>query len=641
MKKNEVVGSMFPPQLAEKFLKYADGLLQGFIVSTDKTSNLYSSKTIIANLYGLTETVSFNTFFIIDKSYKDTPIGKPVNNNKIYLLDENMEEVSDGDVGEIHIAKQLAVGYLNDKKLTDEKFIPNPYSTSNDDKILYKTGDLAYYTNDTSLVFLQRKDYMFNIRGYRVEPSDVENGLNSLDYVKKSIVSSFDISKITNIENDIRIYAGIITEEKKVSVEEIQKELMKTLPSYMIPTVIEKIDSIPLTPLGKIDRKNVLPNNIYDLYLNNVKEIVKPSNSLEQEIFNISTKILGHANFGVTNTLLSIGFTSLTIISLSNKILEKYEVELRLSEIMHKDIRELSKEIEESPQAKDYIKHEKRDYYPLSPQQLSLYKDIKKENFTSTLFDTHHALTLKNMDSAKLKSSILEAIEFNPDIKMYFIDIDGEIYQKICDDLVIDIPIYNGYINIYEANIHSFNLFKPPLFDFRIYDYGDEILIFSSFNHIISDGVSIENFFKDVFKIYFNEDISKRKFTYFDYLIDLLSSEKENNRKIKNYLQNKTKNDSLKFYCKSFERKRTSETKYFNFKLDTPKNIVSTSKEFNMSYNSILLSSITLALKDLFKNNKIYLEYIFNGRDKNTYYNIFGLFRRHFPFFINITQMIQ
>ncbi|GHU05511.1 hypothetical protein AGMMS49960_21960 [Betaproteobacteria bacterium] len=172
MKKNKVTGSMFPPQLAEKFLEYADGLLQGFIVSTDKTSNLYSQKTVIVNSYGQTET-GFSTFFIIDKPYRDTPIGKPVSNVKIYLLDENMEKVVNGEVGEICVAGQLALGYLNDEKLTHEKFIPNIYSTSNDDKIMYKTGDLAYYDADGDLVFLQRKDFMLNVHGYRVEPNEV------------------------------------------------------------------------------------------------------------------------------------------------------------------------------------------------------------------------------------------------------------------------------------------------------------------------------------------------------------------------------------------------------------------------------------------------------------------------------------
>jgi non-ribosomal peptide synthetase component F len=93
MKENQIIGSIFPPQLAEKFLECADGLLQAFVVSTDKASHLYSSKTTIINLHGLTETISFNTFFIIDKAYKNTPIGKLRNNTEIYLLDDNLKEI--------------------------------------------------------------------------------------------------------------------------------------------------------------------------------------------------------------------------------------------------------------------------------------------------------------------------------------------------------------------------------------------------------------------------------------------------------------------------------------------------------------------------------------------------------------------
>ncbi|MDR2544307.1 MAG: AMP-binding protein [Methanobrevibacter sp.] len=270
MKMNNINGSMFPPQLAEKFLRYADGLLEGFIVSTDKVSNIYSSKTTIINLYGQTETLGFNTHFKIDKPYKNTPIGKPANNNKIYLLDENLEEVNDGVMGEIYVAGQLALGYLNDKKLTDEKFIPNPYSSSNSDKVLYKTGDLAYYNNDGDLVFLQRKDFMINIHGYRVEPTEIENTINKISGVEECVVAGFDVSETTGIKNNVKIYAGVVTEnnEEVFDVDKIKNELSELLPVYMIPSVIMKIDSIPLNLRGKIDRTHILPKNILNIYLN-------------------------------------------------------------------------------------------------------------------------------------------------------------------------------------------------------------------------------------------------------------------------------------------------------------------------------------------------------------------------------------
>ncbi|MDR2623572.1 MAG: AMP-binding protein [Methanobrevibacter sp.] len=635
MKENEIIGSMFPPQLAKKFLEYGDGLLQGFIVSADKVSNLYSSKTLIVNMYGSTETIAFNTFFIIDRPYKNTPIGKPTNNTKIYLLDENLEEVGDGVMGEICVARQLALGYLNDKKLTDEKFIPNPYSSSDEYKVLYKTGDLAYYNNNGDLVFLQRKDFMINIRGYRVEPTEIENTINKLPGVKESVVAGFDVSDVTDIE----IYAGVVTDgnDERVDVNKIKNELSESLPNYMIPSVIMKIDSIPLNQSGKIDRTHILPDNILDIYLNmNSNDIVEPNTKLEKEIFDICVDILGHDNFGVKDNLINIGFSSISIIELTNKLFKNHKVELSLNELMFMDIRMLAEKIEKSTET--YKKYETREYYPLSPQQLTYYQLIKDENFSSSKFDSHFSLTLRDIDPVKLKSAMIKAIEVNLDMKMFFTEIDGEIYQKRCDDFEINMPLINGLVNVHEIDdVVSFNPFKAPLFDFRIYYEGNITLILSSFNHIISDGVSIENFFRDVIELYYGKEASK-EFTYFDYVLDLLGSEKDNNVKVEQYLIDKTKDSSVESYFNLIHKKSDSETKYFHFDLNTPQNDIDLlCREFNVSHNTMILSSVVLALKDLFKKDEIYLEYIFNGRDRNIYYNIFGLFRRHFPLFFNLS----
>ncbi|MDR1819474.1 MAG: AMP-binding protein [Methanobrevibacter sp.] len=638
MKMNKINGSMFPPQLAEKFLRYADGLLEAFIVSTDKASNIYSSKTTIINLYGQTETLGFNTFFIIDKLYNDTPIGKPVNNIKVYLLDENLEEVSDGVVGEICVAGQLALGYLNDKKLTDEKFIPNPYSSSDEYKVLYKTGDLAYYNDNRDLVFLQRKDFMINIHGYRVEPTEIENTINKISGVEECVVAGFDVSDVTGIENDVRLYAGVVTDdnEEVFDVDKIKSELSELLPVYMIPSVIMKIDSIPLNQRGKIDRTHILPENILDIYLNmNSNDIVGPSTKLEKEIFDACVDILGYDNFGVKDNLINIGFSSISIIELTNKLFKNHKVELSLNDLMFMDIRMLAEKIEKSTET--YKKYETRDYYPLSPQQLTYYQLIKDENFSSSKFDSHFSLTLIDIDPVKLKSAMIKAIEVNPDMKMFFTEIDGEIYQKRCDDLEINMPIIKGLVNVHEINdVVSFNLFKAPLFDFKIYYEGNITLILSSFNHTISDGVSIENFFRDVIELYSGKEVSK-EVTYFDYVLDLLDSEKNNNVKVEQYLIDKTKDSSLESYFNLTHKKSDSETKYFHFDLNTPQNDIDLfCREFNVSHNTLILSSVVLALKDLFKKEEIYLEYIFNGRDKNIYYDICGLFRRHFPLFFNL-----
>ncbi|MDR2545862.1 MAG: AMP-binding protein [Methanobrevibacter sp.] len=161
IKYNKIAGAFFPPYLAIKFLNHGNGILDCLFVGTDKVSNLYSSKTTIINIYGSTETIGFSSFFVIDKLYINTPIGKPTDNTKIYILDDNLKKVKRGEIGEIYISNSLSLGYLNNEKLTKKKFIANPYSTSNDDRVLYKTEDLGYYNENNDIVYHSRKDFIY------------------------------------------------------------------------------------------------------------------------------------------------------------------------------------------------------------------------------------------------------------------------------------------------------------------------------------------------------------------------------------------------------------------------------------------------------------------------------------------------
>ncbi|MDR3291335.1 MAG: AMP-binding protein [Methanobrevibacter sp.] len=636
---NKISLGFFPPQLAQIFLKYADGVLKTVAIASDAASHIYSEKTKIINIFGSTETSVVASYFIVDKLYDKIPIGKTVGGSYIYLLDENMNKINKKDeIGEIAVSGNIALGYFKDKKQTKEKFIHNPLSKSFDDKILYKTGDLAYYNKNCDLTYYQRKDFMVNIHGYRVEPTEVENALLKIDGVSKAVVAGFDVSKLTNVDNDIKLYAGYIS-DKVVDEKHIRDKLKELLPDYMIPSVIERIENISLTARGKVDRKKALPENILKLFTTQEvldNEIFEPKTKTQEKLYSIIKETLPYSMFGINTNLLYVGLHSLLVIKITNRIYEEFHVDIHPIELLSNPTILLIEKLVSNKEKVTYKKHEPREHYPLSPQQLSYYHAMKDESFSSAKFDTHIALIMENVDVVKLKNAIMEAIDVNPDMKLFFIDVNDEIYQKRCDDLVIDIPINNKSIYVYNMNVPVFNIFKAPLFDFRIYYYENVTTIFSSFNHIIADGVSIENFFNDVFTIYNNKNMNTKEFSYLDYVLDLLESEKENDLKVKSYLEDKTKDSFLESYCNTIKKKSSSETKYFHFNLNTPKNIESFCKKFNVSQNTIVLSSIILALRGLFKREKTYLEYIFNGRDKNIYYNVFGLFRRHFPFFFNV-----
>ncbi|MDR3291952.1 MAG: AMP-binding protein [Methanobrevibacter sp.] len=672
IKENNIDHAIFVPQLAQIFLKHTN-VLKTMLVAGDINSNIYNNKTTIYNGFGQSETGGMVIYFKIDKSYTKTPIGKPFKCISVYLLDENEKLIREMNIiGEICVSGDVALGYYKDEKLTKEKFILNSFSKSDNDKILLKTGDLAYYNKNFDLVYYQRKDFMVNIYGYRVEPTEVEQALLKVDGISKSVVSGFDASKLTGIDNDMRLYAGYMS-NKLINEEFIKDELKKFLPNYMVPSVIEKIDNIPLNDRGKVDRKNLIPYNIYELF-RQVKEIIKPSNDLEQEIFDICTEILDYSNFGVTNSLMSIGFTSLSMIKMLSKIFDKYHVQINSLDIIEKNynIQDISKKIMGSKKIIG-VKNQIKEKYSL-PYHLYLYYNyIKSQPSDSTVFNISINIEFgDDFDVFKLKDAIIKTIEINNYIKASFIVDNGKIYQQRNDDYQVDIKIHDEELteNIKKEFVKPFNIFEPPLFRFEIYQYNNgQINLLMDIHHILADAYSINMFFDDLLDIYFNNDSIKKDYDYFDYSIEYRLDSYEINIKkiiIKNLKNFQDINDiiyviivrNILYYIilylivliKSLKNVKIEIKEFVNNKGNKKLNgelknkiqikefyfnkIKINSKQHN--FDDLILASIMLSLTKLINTKDVILPFIFHGRDNAKYLKTFGMIDRGILIYFNI-----
>ncbi|MDR2544160.1 MAG: AMP-binding protein [Methanobrevibacter sp.] len=327
---NNISFGFFPPQLAQIFLKYGSNILKTIVLSADRASNIYSEKTQILNSYGSTETSVFSCFFSVDKLYDRVPIGKALKYWDIFLLDKNDNEITERDIiGEICVSGNIALGYFNDEKLTKEKFVPNHFSKSENDKILYRTGDLAYYNKNNDLVYYQRKDFMINLKGYRVDPSEIEQNILKIGGITGAVCASFNASKITKIADDTRLYLGYVSD--KVFYEDFIKfKLKEVLPDFMIPSVIQAIDQIPLNNSGKIDRQNIVPENIVELFQEKNLErfYVAPRDDTEKLLVKAYSEILNLDEnlISITDDFFYLGGDSLQASKLLikiNKILNK------------------------------------------------------------------------------------------------------------------------------------------------------------------------------------------------------------------------------------------------------------------------------------------------------------------------------
>lgn len=217
--------------------------------------------TRIINEYGPTETVvgcSVYEFRIGKTMQKNIPIGKPIANTKIYILDEKLQPVENGMPGEIFITGAgVGLGYLNRPELTAERFIPNHLSGELY-PILYRSGDLGYHDEDGNIVYIGRVDQQVKVHGYRIELGEIEAVLLAHPQIKNAVVISRE-----DIYDDICLVAYMVLETKaELATQYIRRYLMERLPIYMIPVAFVFIDLIPLTSNGKVDR-DALPKPVF------------------------------------------------------------------------------------------------------------------------------------------------------------------------------------------------------------------------------------------------------------------------------------------------------------------------------------------------------------------------------------------
>ncbi len=283
-----------------------------------KTQGLLADQQI-ENIYGPTETSIYGCGFSCPKNkiFKtNIPIGKPISNTQLYILDKHLNPVPKGVVGELHIAGDgVARGYLNREDLTKEKFIKNIFSDDPKSR-MYKTGDLARYLEDGNIEYIGRIDSQVKIRGFRIELGEIEQELLKIDGIREAVV----LVKWYN--NNKMLVAYIATKNNQVNINEIKTTLEKKLPNYMVPSTFITKDSLPLTSNGKIDKK-ALAN--LDLDIRSTDEYVAPRNEVEKKLAIIFKEVLGVNKVGVCDNFFEIGGNSLLVTNLVAKVNNEFK----------------------------------------------------------------------------------------------------------------------------------------------------------------------------------------------------------------------------------------------------------------------------------------------------------------------------
>lgn len=268
------------------------------------------------NLYGPTEAAIDVSYWHCIKNHPlgFVPIGKPISNMQLYILDEQMRPVSDGNIGELYIGGDgLARGYLNRPSLTEERFIKNPLKGTPSVR-LYKTGDLATFLSDGNIKYIGRSDHQVKIHGIRIELQEIENVINRYPGIKRSIVVAKEDAMGTK-----RLVSYVLLEDNNTYDSNALLIFLKSkLPSYMIPNAFTKIDHVPTTVNGKINLQ-ALPNPEFTFTASS-KTAVLPRNEMELTISKIWEAVLGVKEICVLATFNEVGGDSIRAIQVLQKI---------------------------------------------------------------------------------------------------------------------------------------------------------------------------------------------------------------------------------------------------------------------------------------------------------------------------------
>ncbi|MDY7076207.1 MAG: amino acid adenylation domain-containing protein [Chloroflexota bacterium] len=286
------------------------------------------------NAYGPTEATVGPTLYEVEGSLDgatNVPIGRPIANTQVYLLDRHLQPVPIGVPGELHIGGVgLARGYLNRPGLTAQKFILDPFASPASGGAgarLYKTGDLARYRSDGVLEFLGRKDHQVKVRGFRIELGEIEAALKRHAAVREAVLLVRE-----DTPGDKRVVGYVVfTQGQEPTISELRYFLKERLPEYMVPSAFVTLEALPLTPSGKVDRKGLpVPkgdrSQLETAY-------VMPQTEVQRAIAAVWREVLGVEKVGIHDNFFELGGHSLLAIKVHNQLQEVFQREMSMVEM--------------------------------------------------------------------------------------------------------------------------------------------------------------------------------------------------------------------------------------------------------------------------------------------------------------------
>ncbi|KJB88404.1 peptide synthetase, partial [Paenibacillus sp. E194] len=479
------------------------------------------------HVYGPTESTVYTTYLpvdFVDELAVTVPIGRPISNTTVYIVDSRNKLLPIGVAGEICVGGEgLVRGYNNRPELTAEKFVDNPFVPG---ERMYRTGDLAKWLPDGTIEYVGRTDDQVKIRGFRIELGEIEAQLQKMEGIRKTTVFAREIA---SGEKQLCAYYEADCE---LPAAELKSVLSQELPAYMIPAYLIQLERLPLTTNGKVDRRS-LPAPEESLHPGEGR--TPPRTPLEASLAGIWKRVLGLVHIGVHDNFFDLGGHSLRATTLVSKVHQELNVELPLRDVFrYSTIEEMALAISRiGEQSFSSIPlADARAYYPLSSAQKRLFILNQLEGADQSYNMPGVLLLEGSIDRSLLEKAFRGLIARHETLRTGFEIVQGEAVQRIYES--VDFAVEYRHASEEEAPevvqvfIRPFDLAKPPLLRAELVELAVErYLLMFDMHHIVSDGVSMDVLVEELVRLYDGKSVEPLSIQYKDYAVWQQSDEQK------------------------------------------------------------------------------------------------------------------
>ncbi|QAW05417.1 nonribosomal peptide synthetase DhbF [Bacillus subtilis] len=451
----------------------------------------------VTNLYGPTETTIWSAAAFLEEGLKGVPpIGKPIWNTQVYVLDNGLQPVPPGVVGELYIAGTgLARGYFHRPDLTAERFVADPYGPPG--TRMYRTGDQARWRADGSLDYIGRADHQIKIRGFRIELGEIDAVLANHPHIEQAAVVVRE-----DQPGDKRLAAYVVA-DAPIDTAELRRYVGASLPDYMVPAAFVEMDELPLTPNGKLDRK-ALPAPDFSTSVSDRA----PRTPQEEILCDLFAEVLGLARVGIDDSFFELGGHSLLAARLMSRIREVMGAELGIAKLFDEPtVAGLAAHLDLAQSARPALQRAERpEKIPLSFAQRRLWFLYCLEGPSPTYNIPVTVRLSGELDQGLLKAALYDLVCRHESLRTIFPESQGTSYQHIldadqaCPELhVTEIAEKELSDRLAEAVRYNFDLAAEPAFRAELFVIGpDEYVLLLLVHHIVGDGWSLTPLTRDL-----------------------------------------------------------------------------------------------------------------------------------------------